>query len=182
MLPVSGGGNCVGDVSKVGLWKRRFHHFAPHWDGFALLKLFYFQLLVLFRTPQPCQFFWGVKSILTHLSQSQNIRLYSDGSDSKWQERKKDSRRSRKRHLSLFLHFGFSSNNNNKVCIHFSICVANNVESPIWFPTRIQDLDRFPSNVLSYGIHLEADHPGFNDAVYRERRTKIVNVAIKYKQ
>jgi hypothetical protein len=77
---------------------------------------------------------------------------------------------------------GFSSNNNNKVCIHFSICAANNVESPIWFPTRIQDLDRFPSNVLSYGIHLEADHPGFNDAVYRERRKKIVNVAIKYKQ
>lgn len=30
MLPVSGGGNCVGDVSKVGPWKEIFHHLASH--------------------------------------------------------------------------------------------------------------------------------------------------------
>ncbi len=80
----------------------------------------------------------------------------------------------------FFLHFTFRQII-TKVCIIF-LCVANNVERTIWFPTRIQDLDRFPSNVLSYGIHLDADHPGFNDAVYRERRKKIVEVAIKYKQ
>lgn len=60
--------------------------------------------------------------------------------------------------------------------------IANNVGSTAWFPSRIQDLDRFPSNILSYGIHLDADHPGFNDAVYRERRQKIADIAIKYKQ
>jgi hypothetical protein len=58
----------------------------------------------------------------------------------------------------------------------------NNVDNTVWFPLRIQDLDRFPSSILSYGIHLDADHPGFNDAVYRERRQKIADIAIKYKQ
>nr|CAH0100880.1 unnamed protein product [Daphnia galeata] len=57
----------------------------------------------------------------------------------------------------------------------------NNVDNTVWFPLRIQDLDRFPSSILSYGIHLDADHPGFNDAVYRERRQKIADIAIKYK-
>ena len=51
-----------------------------------------------------------------------------------------------------------------------------------WFPRRIQDLDKFPDNILLYGTHLNADHPGYNDPIYRARRQELVNIALNYKQ
>ncbi len=34
--------------------------------------------------------------------------------------------------------------------------------------------------MLDAGIDLEADHPGFHDAGYRERRAHLAKVALKY--
>lgn len=50
-----------------------------------------------------------------------------------------------------------------------------------WFPTRIQDIDKFSTKTLDAGEDLEADHPGFSDAVYRERRKLIVHNALTYR-
>ncbi|KAJ3321477.1 hypothetical protein HDV06_004146 [Boothiomyces sp. JEL0866] len=50
-----------------------------------------------------------------------------------------------------------------------------------WFPRKIGDLDSFAEKVLSYGAELEADHPGFKDPAYRERRQMITNQALTYR-
>ena len=50
----------------------------------------------------------------------------------------------------------------------------------MWFPTHISDLDKFRHEVLEAGAELESDHPGFNDAEYRERRARIVANAFNY--
>jgi len=50
-----------------------------------------------------------------------------------------------------------------------------------WFPTKIQDLDRFANQILSYGSELESDHPGFTDQVYRARRKEFADIAFHYK-
>ena len=51
-----------------------------------------------------------------------------------------------------------------------------------WFPTKISELDRFANRVLSYGAELNADHPGFKDSAYRDRRKMITEIANKYRQ
>ncbi|KAJ3218962.1 hypothetical protein HDU67_003326 [Dinochytrium kinnereticum] len=51
-----------------------------------------------------------------------------------------------------------------------------------WFPRKIADLDTFAEKVMSYGEELEADHPGFLDKVYRERRAEITTIAKTYRQ
>lgn len=58
-------------------------------------------------------------------------------------------------------------------CGYFNIIsrdYKDNLAAVPWFPRRIRDLDRFANQILSYGAELDADHPGFTDAVYRARR------------
>jgi len=44
-----------------------------------------------------------------------------------------------------------------------------------WFPTKIQDFDHIGKRILGEGDGIqEADHPGFRDPVYRERRDMIM--------
>ena len=51
-----------------------------------------------------------------------------------------------------------------------------------WFPRKITDLDEFASKVMEYGADLDADHPGFKDPAYRERRKYITERARTYRQ
>nr|CCA30150.1 Phenylalanine-4-hydroxylase, related [Neospora caninum Liverpool]CEL71310.1 TPA: Phenylalanine-4-hydroxylase, related [Neospora caninum Liverpool] len=61
-----------------------------------------------------------------------------------------------------------------------SYCAAFSRGAPVdvpWFPQSPEDLDRIASHTLDAGKDLEADHPGFLDAVYRKRRQEIAAVA-----
>lgn len=59
--------------------------------------------------------------------------------------------------------------------------VDDETEVVPWFPRRIRELDRFANQILSYGSELNADHPGFTDPVYRERRKYFADIAYNYK-
>jgi phenylalanine-4-hydroxylase len=50
-----------------------------------------------------------------------------------------------------------------------------------WFPRHISELDLIANRTLDAGIDLEADHPGFHDVGYRERRSILADVALKYR-
>ena len=46
-----------------------------------------------------------------------------------------------------------------------------------WFPRHIGELDEIANGTLDAGAELTADHPGFNDPRYRERRSHIDQLA-----
>jgi phenylalanine-4-hydroxylase len=50
-----------------------------------------------------------------------------------------------------------------------------------WYPRHISDLDLIANRTLDAGGDLESDHPGFSDPVYRERRTALADIAVRYK-
>ncbi len=62
-----------------------------------------------------------------------------------------------------------------------SLSVIPNKVVP-WFPRKIGDLDSFSQKTLDAGTDLESDHPGFQDAEYRQRRLNIVNSASSYRE
>jgi len=50
-----------------------------------------------------------------------------------------------------------------------------------WIPTRLQDLELLAEECMFGGDKLEADHPGFSDAAYVQRRQEISQLAQTYK-
>ena len=47
----------------------------------------------------------------------------------------------------------------SNVVVTIKVMPTTNIISVPWFPRRIQDLDRFANQVLSYGAELDSDHP-----------------------
>lgn len=50
-----------------------------------------------------------------------------------------------------------------------------------WFPRKLVDLDRYAGRILTYGSELDADHPGFHDEEYRNRRKIFADIAFHYR-
>lgn len=50
-----------------------------------------------------------------------------------------------------------------------------------WFPRRLRDLDGYAEKTLEYGSELTADHPGFTDEQYRQRRAEITTMARQFR-
>lgn len=69
-------------------------------------------------------------------------------------------------------------------CRYFSVVAGEEVDGNVdenvvgdvepWFPRTIEDLEPESKNIFSFGVELNADHPGFSDEEYRKRR--LVNI------
>ena len=49
-----------------------------------------------------------------------------------------------------------------------------------WFPRHMGELDTIANRILDAGTDLQADHPGFSDPQYRQRREELAQAARKY--
>ena len=65
--------------------------------------------------------------------------------------------------------------------IAMRLLVLDHREVP-WFPRQIDDLDLIANHTLDAGTDLQADHPGFHDAAYRQRRAAIDALARAHRQ
>lgn len=59
--------------------------------------------------------------------------------------------------------------------------MTGSIKMTPWFPKSISDMDTFAERVLECGDELTADHPGFTDEKYRERRGAITEIAKQFK-
>jgi phenylalanine-4-hydroxylase len=50
-----------------------------------------------------------------------------------------------------------------------------------WFPKSRRDLDFLEQRLMEAGAELTADHPGFSDQLYRDRRKEIADIAFNYR-
>jgi phenylalanine-4-hydroxylase len=61
-----------------------------------------------------------------------------------------------------------------------NMLVLDEKEVP-WFPRHISELDRVAPRTLDAGSELVADHPGFRDEVYRQRRAQLAQIALDFR-
>ena len=88
-------------------------------------------------------------------------------------------------HISIDFHGSIGEERTDKLMRELrtrcrNMLVLDEREVP-WFPRHISELDRIAPRTLDAGADLVSDHPGFNDEVYRTRRTELAQIALNYR-